>query len=60
MDSVFLLDRVYALSADVRERSMSFATGSGPTLVLLCDTRSVPVYYCETPMVFPLDCSRDF
>jgi hypothetical protein len=54
MGSVVLLDRVYALSADVLERAMFLATSSGPILVLLCDTRPVPVYYCETPMDSPL------
>jgi hypothetical protein len=60
MGSVVLLDRVYALSADVFERSMFFATSSGPTLVLLCDTRPVPVYYCETPMDSPLTALETF
>jgi hypothetical protein len=60
MGSVVLLDRVYALSADVLERAMFFATSSGPILVLLCDTRPVPVYYCETPMDSPLTALETF
>jgi hypothetical protein len=51
---------VYALSADVLVRSMSFATSSCPILVLLCDTRSVPVYYRETSMDSPLTALETF